>query len=43
MIETKQEKITILADVATSKQKRVRPVKVPGKISESLVQVETKK
>jgi ribonuclease E len=43
MIETKQEKITILADATTSKQKRVRPAKSPAKVSEPLVQVETQK
>ena len=43
MIETKQEKITTLADAATSKQKRVRPAKSTAKVSEPLVQVETQK
>jgi hypothetical protein len=43
MIETKQEKITTLADATTSKQKRVRPAKSPAKVSEPLVQVETQK
>ena len=43
MIETKQEKITTLADAGTSKQKRVRPAKSTAKVSEPLVQVETNK
>ena len=43
MVETKQEKITTLADVTTSKKKRVRPAKSPAKVSEPLVQVETQK
>jgi len=43
MIETKQEKITTLADATPSKQKRVRPAKAPAKVSEPLVQVETHK
>ena len=43
MVETKQEKITTLADATTSKKKRVRPAKSPAKVSEPLVQVETQK
>ena len=43
MVETKQEKITTLADATISKKKRVRPAKSPAKVSEPLVQVETQK
>ena len=43
MVETKQEKITILADATTSKKKRARPAKPPAKVNEPLVQVETQK